>query len=84
MAGEVAAMSGHWLITRPTLLAVSGGRTSMHMLWRYLDRHDGRLPHGSVAVFCNTGKEHPATLDFVQRCSTDCLRNRMRMHGLMA
>lgn len=64
-------MSDPWLITRPILLSVSGGRTSMHMLWRYLQRHDGQLPEQAVAVFCNTGKEHPATLDFVQRCSTE-------------
>lgn len=64
-------MSDHWQIDRPTILAVSGGRTSMHMLWRYLDRHDGRLPGHAVPVFCNTGKEHPLTLDFVHRCSIE-------------
>ena len=64
-------MSDPWALDRPTILAVSGGRTSMFMLRRYLDRHDGRLPEHAVPVFCNTGKEHPATLDFVQRCSVE-------------
>ena len=64
-------MSDPWLIDRPTILAVSGGRSSMHMLWRYLDRHDGRLPEFAVPVFCNTGMEHPKTLNFVQRCSAE-------------
>ena len=51
------------------MIAVSGGRTSMYMLRRYLDRYGNRLPDHAVAVFCNTGKEHPRTLDFVQQCS---------------
>jgi hypothetical protein len=60
-----------WDLSRPTILSVSGGRTSMYMLQRYLDRHDGQLPEHAVAVFCNTGKEHGKTLDFVQRCSVE-------------
>jgi hypothetical protein len=61
-------MADPWAIERPTILSVSGGRTSMFMLRRYLDRHDGALPDHAVAVFCNTGREHRLTLDFVQRC----------------
>lgn len=64
-------MADIWALDRPTILAVSGGRTSMHMLWSYLDRHGGRLPEHAVPVFCNTGREHPRTLDFVQRCSAE-------------
>ena len=60
-----------WALDRPTILSVSGGRTSMRMLWGYLDCHGGALPEHAVAVFCNTGKEHPKTLDFVQRCSVE-------------
>ena len=58
-------MSEPWALDRPTILAVSGGRTSMFMLRRYLDHHGGRLPEYAAPVFCNTGKEHPKTLDFV-------------------
>lgn len=64
-------MTDAWALDRPTILAVSGGRTSMFMLRRYLDHHGGRLPEHAVAVFNNTGREHPKTLDFVQRCSTE-------------
>ena len=45
---------------------VSGGRSSGYMLRNILDANGGRLPDRTVAVFCNTGKEHPATLDFVR------------------
>lgn len=55
----------------PTFLSVSGGRTSMCMLRRCLDAHGGTLPPGVEAVFCNTGKEHAGTLDFVERCSAE-------------
>ncbi len=49
----------------PLLIAFSGGRTSGLMLRRYLDFYGGKLPDGSHAIFCNTGKERPETLDFV-------------------
>lgn len=66
----------HWLagryvsdrrfrITGPAVINVSGGRTSGFMLHHILDAHDGKLPADVVAVFCNTGREMPATLDFV-------------------
>lgn len=43
----------------------SGGRTSAYMTHRLLsDRPDDYL-----ILFQNTGKEHPATLDFIQECS---------------
>jgi hypothetical protein len=53
-------------ITGPACLSVSGGRTSAYMLRQVLDAHAGRLPHDVHAVFANTGKEFPQTLDFVR------------------
>ncbi len=49
----------------PTLLNVSGGRTSGYMMRRVLDAHDGTLPPDVHPVFCNTGGEHGGTLDFL-------------------
>ena len=47
----------------------SGGRSSAYMLYHILDAHNGELPDNVAVVFCNTGKEHDATLDFVKACS---------------
>ena len=52
-------------ITGPAIVSVSGGRTSGYMLWRILEAHGGTLPNDVRAVFANTGREMPATLDFV-------------------
>jgi len=50
-----------------TVVSFSGGRTSAYMLRQVLDANKD---HGDLLVlFANTGKEHPATLDFVQDCS---------------
>ena len=49
------------------VINVSGGRSSGYQLWNILQAHDGRLPNSAVAVFCNTGKERPETLDFLHR-----------------
>ena len=57
-------------VTGPAVLSVSGGRTSAFMLYRVLEAHGGVLPPDVVAVFANTGREMPATLDFVQQCET--------------
>jgi 3'-phosphoadenosine 5'-phosphosulfate sulfotransferase (PAPS reductase)/FAD synthetase len=46
-------------------LSFSGGRSSAAMLRLMLDLHDGQLPENWAVVFTNTGKEHPATLDFI-------------------
>lgn len=47
-------------------ISVSGGRSSGYMLRRILDAHGGALPERTVAVFANTGKERPETLDFLR------------------
>ena len=43
------------------VVSFSGGRSSGMMLHRLLDQD-------ICVVFCNTGKEHPVTLDFVRDC----------------
>lgn len=59
-----------FLITGPAVISFSGGRTSAYMLWRILDAHGGVLPPDVHVLFQNTGREMPATLDFVQECAT--------------
>lgn len=54
---------------RPLVIAFSGGRTSGLMLRMLIDAYGGTLPDDVVPVFCNTGKEHDKTLDFVEECS---------------
>lgn len=56
-------------ITEPTCISFSGGRTSAYMLYRVLEAHDMSLPDEAKVVFCNTGKEEEATLQFVNDCS---------------
>ena len=41
------------------------------MLWHILDAYDGMLPGDVHVTFANTGKEHEATLQFVNRCATE-------------
>lgn len=55
-------------ISGATVLPTSGGRSSGYLLRRVLDSNGG-LPEGSVALFCNTGKEEEATLEFVRDMS---------------
>ena len=57
-------------ITGPAVISFSGGRTSAYMLWRILQSHGGTLPDDVVVCFANTGREMPATLDFVHECAT--------------
>ena len=45
---------------------VSGGRSSGYLLHQVLQAHGGALPPRTAVVFCNTGKERPETLDFIQ------------------
>ncbi len=67
--------SDRWLrafrVTGPGIISFSGGRTSAYMLWCILLAYDGRLPPDVHVLFANTGREMPATLDFVQRCSSE-------------
>lgn len=57
-------------INGPACISVSGGRTSGYLLWRVLQSHCGTLPADVVACFANTGKEEPATLQFVHDMET--------------
>ena len=50
---------------------VSGGRTSGYMLRKILDAHGGALPDHAEAIFANTGKERPETLDFLARMQAE-------------
>jgi len=61
-------VSDPFLITGPAVVSFSGGRTSAYMLHRILQAHGGTLPVDVVVAFSNTGREMPATLDFVQDC----------------
>lgn len=66
-------MADPFKITEPTAISFSGGRTSAYMLWRTLQANDG-LPSEAKVLFANTGKEHHATLDFINECAVrwDC------------
>lgn len=56
-----------FIITEPTCISFSGGRTSAYMLWRVLEANQG-LPSEAIVCFANTGKEEEATLEFVAQC----------------
>ena len=67
--GQEGERSPYWIDPASpffTCINVSGGRSSGYMLKGILDAHGGRLPPRTVAVFCNTGRERPETLDFVE------------------
>ena len=53
-------------IEGPAFISFSGGRTSGYMLRRAMDSCGGKLPEDVVVLFSNTGREMPATLDFVR------------------
>ena len=61
-------MSDPFRITGPAVVSFSGGRTSGYMLHRIIDAYDGALPPDVLVCFANTGREMPATLDFVRDC----------------
>jgi len=63
-------MRDPFAIDGPTIINVSGGRTSALMLRRYLDAHDGELPPDVHAVFANTGMERVETLEFIAECES--------------
>lgn len=54
-------------ITGTTVVSFSGGRTSAYMLRQVLDSNEDLSD--LVITFANTGKEHPATLQFVRACA---------------
>lgn len=56
-----------FFIKGPAVISNSGGRTSAYMTWRILQAHGGNLPDNVIICFANTGREMPATLDFVAR-----------------
>jgi 3'-phosphoadenosine 5'-phosphosulfate sulfotransferase (PAPS reductase)/FAD synthetase len=62
-------LSNPYLLDRPAVVSFSGGRTSGYMLWHIIQAFGGTLPDDVKVIFCNTGKERPETLDFVERCS---------------
>lgn len=62
-------MRNPFVITEPTVISFSGGRTSAYMLWRVLEVNGGKMPDECIAVFANTGKEMEETLEFVRDCS---------------
>lgn len=64
-------MKNPFRLPEPFVVSFSGGRTSGLMLRRILDAFGGKLPPEGKAIFCNTGKERPETLDFVERCSLE-------------
>lgn len=64
-------MTDPFLITGPAVISFSGGRTSAYMLHCILQAHGGTLPGDVVVCFANTGREMPATLDFVARCASE-------------
>lgn len=57
-----------YIITEPTQICFSGGRTSGFMLHNILEANGG-LPSDCIVTFQNTGKETQQTLDFIQECS---------------
>ena len=54
-------MNNPYLISEPTVISFSGGRTSGFMLWKVLQAHGGKLPAEAIVCFANTGKEEEAT-----------------------
>ncbi|MHA6574523.1 phosphoadenosine phosphosulfate reductase domain-containing protein [Pseudomonas yamanorum] len=57
----------HYRLRGKTVVSFSGGRTSAYMLRQVLDSNTDL--DDLVITFANTGKEHPATLEFVRECA---------------
>ena len=71
-ARRIERGSAAWMqcfrVSGPATISFSGGRTSGYLLHEILSAHNGRLPDDVHVVFTNTGREMPATLDFVRDC----------------
>lgn len=52
-----------------TVISFSGGRSSAYLLYKVLENYNFSLPEHIHVIFCNTGKEMPQTLDFVNDCA---------------
>lgn len=61
-------MVNPFFIEGPAVISFSGGRTSAFMLYKIIEAHGGALPDDVYAVFADTGKERPETLEFVREC----------------
>ncbi len=64
-------MKNPFFISGPAVISFSGGRTSAYMLHCILQAHNGFLPQDVIVLFQNTGREMPATLDFVRDCGAN-------------
>jgi 3'-phosphoadenosine 5'-phosphosulfate sulfotransferase (PAPS reductase)/FAD synthetase len=62
-------MQNPFLIKEKSVISFSGGRSSAFMLYKILEAHNFKLPDYLSVIFCNTGKEMPQTLNFVEACS---------------
>ena len=57
-------------ISGTTVVSLSGGRTSAYMLFMVLLNNTPEdIARYLLVIFANTGKEHPATLEFVKACA---------------
>ncbi|MGY2409570.1 phosphoadenosine phosphosulfate reductase domain-containing protein [Pseudomonas pergaminensis] len=63
-------MHRHYALAGPTVVSFSGGRTSAYMLFMVLLHNTAEdIAKYLLIIFANTGKEHPATLEFVRACA---------------
>jgi 3'-phosphoadenosine 5'-phosphosulfate sulfotransferase (PAPS reductase)/FAD synthetase len=62
--------SDPFLTRGPTVISLSGGRTSAMMLYRTLQAHGGTLSHETFVLFANTGLEREETLEFLHEIQT--------------
>lgn len=70
MTSAVRHLPGHYALTGPTVVSFSGGRTSAYMLFMVLLHNTAEdIAKYLLIIFANTGKEHPATLEFVRTCA---------------
>lgn len=55
----------------PVAIQVSGGRSSGYLFLKICEHYGGVLPDNAVALFQNTGREMPETLDFILRLEAE-------------